>query len=165
MSKRCDVCRKKAAADSARRFYESHPERGRISAARWRANNPEQSRRATREYMARQRVANRAAVNETKRRWRYGLAVGQYDRMLAEQDYRCAICRTHVDDLTKPLSVDHDHGCCDDKTTRKFCGQCVRGLLCGDCNWLLGLARDDVDRLRVAIGYVDSHRARVSVSA
>jgi len=51
----------------------------------------------------------------------------------------------------KRLVVDHDHECCPDE---KSCGKCVRGLLCNWCNRMIGMARDDPQRLRSAIAYL-----------
>ena len=68
----------------------------------------------------------------------YGLSTSDYDRLLAECEGRCGICRK----ATK-LVVDHDHA-----TGR------VRGLLCGGCNKGLGLFRDDPEALVAAAGYL-----------
>ena len=38
--------------------------------------------------------------------------------------------------------MDHYHKCCPGKTS---CGKCVRGLLCGNCNTILGRQRDDAE--------------------
>jgi hypothetical protein len=35
------------------------------------------------------------------------------------------------------------------------CGNCIRGLLCQDCNFILGLAKDSTDRLLAAAKYLD----------
>jgi len=51
----------------------------------------------------------------------------------------------------KALAVDHNHACC---PGRKSCGECVRGLLCSNCNKALGLVRDSVETLRNMIEYV-----------
>lgn len=51
----------------------------------------------------------------------YGLEPGEYARLLAEQDGRCAICTKRP--RNRRLAVDHDH------RTGK-----VRGLLCYFCN-------------------------------
>ncbi|MEV2223526.1 endonuclease VII domain-containing protein [Nocardia vinacea] len=94
---------------------------------------------------------------------KYRITPEQYDRLRAEQEFRCGICGVHeVDiDLSKaggrprkdgqtlfkvPLAVDHDH-----KTGA------VRGLLCPPCNAGLGAFGDEPDRLRAAIVYLSTH--------
>lgn len=49
----------------------------------------------------------------------------------------CMTCHKY-----KARAVDHDHKCCKGKTS---CGKCVRGLLCGNCNTILGRQRDDAE--------------------
>jgi len=73
----------------------------------------------------------------------YGLTVEQFETLLAEQDNRCAICRT--DELPKRGSwhVDHNH-----VTGR------VRGILCHGCNVSLGHFRDRIDLLEAAVAYL-----------
>lgn len=44
----------------------------------------------------------------------------------------CGLCGK----TTGALAVDHDHSCCPDR--KRSCGACVRGLLCSDCNFLMG---------------------------
>lgn len=75
----------------------------------------------------------------------YGISITQevYQKMLMEQEYKCAICKTHDSELPKLLSVDHCH------TTGK-----VRGLLCGNCNLGIGNFKDDTNRLLSAIKYL-----------
>lgn len=73
----------------------------------------------------------------------YGLAPGEYDRMLAAQDGRCAICAKQP--RTKRLSVDHDH-----RTGR------VRALLCQPCN--RGLRSFEFD-------YIPAQQAAIYVQA
>ena len=55
------------------------------------------------------------------------------------------------------LAVDHDHGCCPGE---RSCGKCVRGLVCRDCNAMLGLARDNADSLRRAASYLTDWAVR-----
>ena len=55
----------------------------------------------------------------------YGITPEDFDRMMEEQDGKCALCG--VEPQSKALHVDHCH------TTGK-----VRGLLCGGCNRVLG---------------------------
>ena len=77
---------------------------------------------------------------------RYGITWEDYERMLANQDGKCAICN-HENANNKRtygrLFIDHDH------ETGK-----VRGLLCSRCNHALGQFDDDIERLRSAIEYL-----------
>jgi hypothetical protein len=75
----------------------------------------------------------------------YGIGIGEYQDMLEEQDFKCAICETHVDDLNFPLDVDHDHD------THE-----VRGLLCRKCNLGIGLFKDSIRLLKNAIKYLSN---------
>jgi len=71
---------------------------------------------------------------------RLGVTREDYDRALAEQKGRCAICESEP----RRLHIDHDHA------TGK-----LRGLLCHHCNTALGNLRDDPERLRAAIRYLE----------
>jgi hypothetical protein len=68
----------------------------------------------------------------------YGTTVEWYRDKLIEQCGLCAVCNhlSHHHGVLQRLQVDHNHDCCDKKT--RSCGRCVRGLLCADCNILLG---------------------------
>jgi hypothetical protein len=70
----------------------------------------------------------------------FGLTLADYDRMLAEQDGRCGLCRHKS---KKTLAVDHCH-----KPRR------IRRLLCNSCNSMLAFAGDDPDVLVRAAVYL-----------
>lgn len=72
----------------------------------------------------------------------YGLSRDEYLALPSE----CAICSS-----TETLHVDHDHACCN---YRGSCGECVRGVLCGKCNWVLGLVDDKIEILRGMVNYL-----------
>lgn len=75
---------------------------------------------------------------------RYGITKEEYDRLNAEQGGLCAICGTDTPGRNhSTLYIDHDH------TTGK-----VRGLLCCDCNLLLGYAKDNIQIMETAIKYL-----------
>lgn len=75
---------------------------------------------------------------------RFGITVEDYERMLAEQDGRCAICRSsEPGGRCTTFPVDHNHDT----------GE-VRSLLCGPCNTGLGQFKDDVERLKAAMQYL-----------
>lgn len=71
----------------------------------------------------------------------YGITPEEYDRLLAFQGGRCALCR-RATGTSKRLAVDHDHRCCIGPTS---CGRCVRGLVCGPCNDVLAHFRDSLE--------------------
>jgi hypothetical protein len=56
------------------------------------------------------------------------------------------------------LAVDHDHSCC--PGFRRACGDCVRGLLCRNCNQTLGLVGDSIERLHALIAYLERWEER-----
>ncbi len=64
--------------------------------------------------------------------------------MWIKQGGHCAICGKHEYELKSGLVIDHDHH------TKK-----VRGLLCYNCNMLLGHAWDSTIILKRAIKYLD----------
>lgn len=97
----------------------------------WAEKNPEKSRRL------------RVVGNLRK----YGLTPEKYDTMLAAQSGSCAICRRPDNEPFSMFAVDHDHG-----TGR------VRGLLCTNCNVLIGHARDEPEILRSAAEYLNVTR-------
>jgi len=99
----------------------------------------------------------------------YSISLEIYERMMEDQDGRCALCRvTRADDESavrgvsitftldlskdewkagKQLVVDHDH-----MTGR------VRGLLCHGCNALIDSYRDGVAFFRRCAEYLESER-------
>ncbi len=93
---------------------------------------------------------NRRRSRNTELRITYGIDHDEYDRMLASQHGTCAVCNS----LPKAfraggvpyLFVDHDH----------MSGR-VRGLLCRNCNFALGFARDDVVMLTNLIDYLNAN--------
>lgn len=79
---------------------------------------------------------------DNAKRWQlkklYGLSLEEFNKMKLDSNGKCEICK-----LSKLLCVDHNHN------TRK-----VRGLLCGNCNSLLGFVNDNIDTLDNAIRYL-----------
>ena len=73
---------------------------------------------------------------------RYGITAIEYLGMLISQHHRCAICQ-HI----RPLHIDHCHA------TGK-----VRGLVCITCNTVMGMYKDDPDRLRATADYIEENQ-------
>lgn len=78
---------------------------------------------------------------------KYGLTIAQYDEKLQAQNGVCAICCQTVQG--KRLFVDHNH------STGK-----VRGLLCSNCNFLIGQAAESKDILRHAVEYLSKYEEK-----
>jgi hypothetical protein len=78
---------------------------------------------------------------------KFGITPDDYERMLAEQNGVCAICKNCEaaarDGRPLRLAVDHSHT-----------SGAVRKLLCTKCNTMLGGARDSVEVLQAAIDYL-----------
>jgi len=90
---------------------------------------------------------------------RYGFDRSTVEMMLARQG-GCAICHTaepRAMGFRNGWHVDHDHACCPGDRT---CGQCVRAIVCADCNKLIGLADDSVERLLQAAAYLRDCEAK-----
>lgn len=91
------------------------------------------------------REANRDYARNCNLMRNYGITLADYDRMVAEQDGKCAICgRIPAGKHNQArLHVDHDH-----RTGR------IRGLLCSHCNRGLGFLGDSPETLRRATAYL-----------
>lgn len=75
---------------------------------------------------------------------RYGITPEQFDKLLKKQKGKCATCGLPARDRHGRFHVDHDH-----ETGT------VRGLLCYQCNIVLGLVKDDPKVLRNLATYVE----------
>ena len=109
------------------------------------ARQPEKEK--ARQQAFHQRHPERRAIVRRKQTLKaYGLTPADYDAMLESQDNACAICDSEdPKHWSGKFHVDHDH----------LTGV-VRGLLCHNCNSLLGHSQDDTEILSAAIEYLDS---------
>jgi hypothetical protein len=89
------------------------------------------------------RQSNLSAGKRYNVRVKYGLTMEQVNTMSDAQHNKCAICEDKFDTNYK-TQIDHCH------STGK-----VRGLLCINCNWLIGKARDNPVILRNAANYLE----------
>ena len=157
MSRVCSTCKKehpverfgkkKTARDSLNSqckgcAYESH--------RRYVRKDP--ARRAAQQKAARDARVARGGQRERDRennlKYLYGLTEEEYARMSEEQGHVCKICRRPPRGTrpnTSRLVVDHCHDT-----------GVIRGLLCHQCNWALGLLGDSADLLRAGVLYLES---------
>lgn len=77
----------------------------------------------------------------------YNITINDVDNLFKQQNDCCDICGKHIKGIFKrSYYIDHDH-----KTGK------IRGLLCRECNLLLGFALDDIKILTMAITYLEKN--------
>ena len=84
----------------------------------------------------------------------YGWTPEQYEAEVQKQNGLCAVCKRPQQAGVR-LAIDHNHDCCPE---REACDKCRRGLLCTNCNTLLGSAHDSIEILASAIEYLKLHQ-------
>jgi hypothetical protein len=105
------------------------------------------------DYMREHREAFPMEWKDTHLQRTFGISLAEYGQMLVAQNGVCAVCggeeKATRNGKVKALCVDHDHA------TGK-----VRGLLCSECNQMIGKAKDSRDILLAAVKYLDKHSGR-----
>lgn len=87
---------------------------------------------------------NRRVQQDASRRKNYGIEPAEYDALVLASEGRCDLCGEVMPDPC----LDHDHA--DGR---------IRGLLHDECNRGLACFRDDPEKLRAAIAYLDCTHA------
>lgn len=141
MTKTCTTCMEAKSLDD---FYHAARYRGGVMPRCYdcfKAGQKKSYQKNRAKYLPKMRARNLAA--------RYGLTPIAFDSMATGQGGACAICgELPVGQRHRPsagLVVDHNHST-----------GAVRGLLCVNCNALLGYAHDNQDTLRAAIAYLEN---------
>ncbi|MHB1310519.1 MAG: endonuclease VII domain-containing protein [Gemmatimonadaceae bacterium] len=131
-------------------FCRQNPDKRREIERKFRKKNAAKIAAQKKEWKA----ANRDKHRASNRKWRLSkvfASVSMYDRLFAEQGGRCAICLSSKSFSgggdARAFAVDHCH------TSLR-----VRGLLCGNCNRMLGLVADSPETLRRAASYLEKAR-------
>lgn len=115
----CRMCRNAATAN----YYKNNP-------GKQKQNNLIQKENRALYYSSEKGIAS-SRRSHLKRN--FNMTLEEYNKILFEQDYKCAICRGYETGYrNEVLSVDHCH------STNK-----IRGLLCNTCNRALGLFKDN----------------------
>lgn len=126
-------------------YYERHKEEVKAKARQRYASTPVSDRAARRaaqyeKHGEKRRSEARKQHHENPGK-RFRLSKEEYEQLVKNHENKCAICGAPP--KGKRLNIDHDH-----KTGR------VRGLLCHDCNVLLGHAKDSTEVLERASEYL-----------
>lgn len=104
------------------------------------SKNSDRLKQKTKKYKSINRLSMRCG--------RHGISVEKYIEMYNRYNGKCWVCLSR-----EAEQIDHNHNCCSGKAG---CPKCVRGLLCGPCNRMLGHADDDSGVLQRAIDYLKS---------
>lgn len=120
----------------ARSYYERNKEKMKEYSRNWQRANKEQFQ----EYSRKWRIKNKERMRDLQAKWNYNLTLGQINEQFEAQHRQCAICKKL---MNKPR-IDHCH------KTKAF-----RGILCHNCNVILGLAHDSPEILRNAAIYLE----------
>lgn len=102
-----------------------------------------------------QRKAYRAARKLQDKVWKknwdlqrhYGIDLAALDATLEAQHCHCPICARYFPKNSRAWHVDHDHDS----------GK-VRGVICTNCNTMLGQSQDNPDTLRRAAEYLEKNK-------
>lgn len=97
-----------------------------------------------------QKMKARAKV----RKYRYGITEEEYNALLSEQNYSCAVCGVPFGTGASKVNIDHDHNCC---PGTKSCGKCLRGLLCSNCLTLASLVETRFKHMNDMFVYLTHH--------
>jgi len=121
---------------SLRKYY--HSEKGRNTIKKY---------RKTDRYKELHKIWTNKPENKIKARnkrmlYLYGISLDDFNKLL-NNNPRCQICQKTWTDIKKPFA-DHNH------KTKKF-----RGILCRNCNNILGHCYDNIDILKNAIRYLE----------
>lgn len=114
-----------------------------IRAKKW--YNTEKGRAARKKQYERRKKTGKHYLSVLKAALKrdYNMTISEYCALLESQNQVCGICGG-VNSDGRRLFIDHDH-----KTGK------VRGLLCHQCNIMLGHAKDNLSVLRSAVGYLE----------
>jgi uncharacterized protein with PIN domain len=118
-----DIC-----AAAKKRHYERHRDRILDSQAVKRRIDPEKSR----------------IYSLSFRLKRFGLSIGDYDRIMNRQNQKCPICKVKLTPSVRP-SIDHCHT-----------GNHFRAVLCLKCNSGIAMFRHSARIARSAVKYLES---------
>jgi len=135
--------------DYGRKRRQENREKYAEYARKWRKENPDKVREVNQRQRERRKTWTLEQRRDKQRKYQYGVPEGWFSAQKEKQGGVCAICSLPAetaDSKGRDLHVDHNH------TT----GQ-VRGLLCGKCNCLIGLAGESISILDKVKDYLKKH--------
>lgn len=118
----------------------------------WQKNNPKQYKETMQKWK-KNNLEKKWQLDKKSHLWtHYRLTIEDYSTMFDEQGGVCLICKN-----ARKLIVDHDHSCCENKLT---CGNCVRGLICNQCNLIVGIIENNHDIIEYSKKYINKYKKK-----
>lgn len=138
-------------SDYQKAWYRAHREEHNVYQRAYGQTPQQKAYRAAYRQTHREEILSRhRAYGQTRRKSPYhGLTVPQKRVMAEKVGYCCEICGKQRN--LSLLHVDHNHGT-----------SAVRGLLCRDCNHMLGNAFDNPEILKRAIAYLEKYEGEIA---
>ncbi len=136
--------RKRSWVKYNRKRYASDPKAASKRTLEWQKANKEKVNKKNRTWHGKTPLRRRAYSLKAN----YGMTLEEWDLMFASQGSICAICSTSEPGASHGWHTDHIHGT-----------KIVRGILCHQCNTMLGRAKDDPEILLKGVEYL--RKARV----
>jgi hypothetical protein len=123
-------------------YYNNHKKEIAVKRKQRRLNNIDKFRKREKEYDLKRNLIDPERSRRNQLIRDFGITIDVYNKMYEEQKGRCAICNKEF----KSLCVDHSHFTND-----------IRGLLCHQCNLMIGNAKENIDILKNAINYLNEN--------
>lgn len=120
-------------------------------ATAWKERNPEKDSAMNARYRKSHLIERRQGERRARLRREYGISEDEWEQLFNSQGRRCAICRTAEPWNKRGWQTDHEH-----KTGK------VRGILCQNCNMLVGWLEKSMNPQNVAkraLQYIDYREA------
>jgi hypothetical protein len=89
----------------------------------------------------------------------YGITRAEWEWLYSLTEGRCTLCD---EDDPVNFAVDHDHSCCGNT---RACKKCIRGMLCRNCNMMIGKVEQKPALRQRFVDYLDGTRPFQSFGA
>jgi hypothetical protein len=142
ISEEAETRRRESKRERARQERRDHPEKDAARKRRYQLKHPEKLRAYQRSRYADMPAEARLARSLKQN---HKMTLNEFEAMWSAQNGRCYLCGDKLERNNRNIHIEHDHRCC---PRGKSCASCRRGLSCPHCNFVIGHAFDDPERLR-----------------
>lgn len=131
---------------SATKYTKTHPENRKATQIKYNKNHPEVRPASVVKYRKAHPEKEKIRQRKNHLKASYGITQEDKEQILLSQNNACPICNKKLELLGLDSHIDHNH------ETDK-----IRGILCRNCNLMLGLCKDNTNILSNAIAYLEKN--------